>query len=539
MNGKNFLAMLAAMTATIFAGTATTFALPPGQPQSASQNQTDPDLERMSEKQEPSFVLKGIQIASEMDFSDRESAEKEIVDKYIGKPTTLGTLNALTGEITKLYRSRGHLAAVAYLPAQKNENGVVTINVIQGFYDKVNVNIKTDIRPEKINRIVSKIKPGDPVSRATLEDVLYKINDIDGVKATAFLSPGTKEGSSNVNITVEKDKNSRHIIYTDNYGNRSSGRYRIGSLNDFYNVDKKAAKITIGGLASTQNSNDIYADVGILNAFKGNVNKWGIHFGRSRYKLGNEYRDLDANGITFNWSLYGTTTVRKTMSSSFSWTYGFNYNNIEDDIDSFGLSGKKHSYTTNLGVIGNERWKNNHVAYSGRFTAGHLFNDSWYTNYINTLGQTEGDFYKFNTDFDYDYMMNNRLSYQIHTSAQVTSKNLDSSEKMALTGINGIRAYPSSDLSADLGFLARATLIYKTGIPNLSMNMFIEHAEGKPRKSLDNHVYLHGYGIGLGYSKPDDYFAKLDYARRIGFDEALSERAKARGRFWFIAGKIF
>ena len=110
---------------------------------------------------------------------------------------------------------------------------------------------------------------------------------------------------------------------------------------------------------------------------------------------------------------------------------------------------------------------------------------------------------------------------------------------MALTGINGIRAYPSSDLSADLGFLARATLIYKTGIPNLSMNMFIEHAEGKPRKSLDNHVYLHGYGIGLGYSKPDDYFAKLDYARRIGFDEALSERAKARGRFWFIAGKIF
>ena len=56
---------------------------------------------------------------------------------------------------------------------------------------------------------------------------------------------------------------------------------------------------------------------------------------------------------------------------------------------------------------------------------------------------------------------------------------------------------------------------------------------------IDYKVFLHGWGVGLAYSKPDDFFVKLDYARRIGFDEVLSDRAKARGRFWFIAGKIF
>ncbi len=539
MNGKKFLAIAAGLTVATLINQNSVFAYPTEQAQRIQRSETDPDLGKFQERKEASFILRGVQIVSEMDFSDREKAEKEIVEKYIGKEMTLVGLNNLTGEITKLYRTRGHIAAVAYIPAQKNENGVVVINVMQGFFDAVNVNYKTKISESKVSRIISRIKTGDPVNRATLEDVLYKINDIDGIKATAFLAPGKKEGSTVVNITIELDKRSRHILYTDNYGNQSSGRYRIGSLNDFYNLDKSGTKITVGGLASTQNSLDLYADVGMLNTYKGKVNKWGFHFGRSNYKLGNEYRDLDAKGLMFSWSLYGTTTVRKTLSSSFSWTYGLNYNNMEDDIDAFGLSGKKHSYTANVGIIGNERRKNNHFGYSGRITAGHLFNDSWYTNYVNMAGQTEGAFYKFNADIDYDYMLSSRLSYQIHASWQAASKNLDSSERMTFTGINGIKAYPTSDLSADMGLLARGMLIYKTGIPNLSMNLFIEHAEGKPRKSLDNYVYLHGYGIGMAYAKPDDYFIKMDYARRIGFDDALSERAKARGRFWFIAGKIF
>ena len=94
-------------------------------------------------------------------------------------------------------------------------------------------------------------------------------------------------------------------------------------------------------------------------------------------------------------------------------------------------------------------------------------------------------------------------------------------------------------MSVDNGFLTRAILTYKTGIKNLSANIFYENAYGTPRKSVDYKVSLNGWGIGLSYTKPDDYFIKLDYARRIGFDEILSERSKAKGRLWFIAGKIF
>jgi hypothetical protein len=50
---------------------------------------------------------------------------------------------------------------------------------------------------------------------------------------------------------------------------------------------------------------------------------------------------------------------------------------------------------------------------------------------------------------------------------------------------------------------------------------------------------LKGWGIGLTYSKPNDWFARFDYARRIGSDENMSNEARSRQRMWFIAGKVF
>ena len=189
--------------------------------------------ELQREQEEPAFILNGVKIISPMDFGGREKFEGEIVQKYLYKKNTLGTLNNLASELTRLYRANGFLAAVAYIPPQKNIDGVVEINVIQGFYDDIKIDSKIKISPTKIKSIVSKIKIGDPVRKMALEDVLYKLNDIDGIKASGFFTQGKKEGSTVLNITVDRDKNSRHILYTDNYGNRSAGQYRLGLLNDF------------------------------------------------------------------------------------------------------------------------------------------------------------------------------------------------------------------------------------------------------------------------------------------------------------------
>ena len=59
------------------------------------------------------------------------------------------------------------------------------------------------------------------------------------------------------------------------------------------------------------------------------------------------------------------------------------------------------------------------------------------------------------------------------------------------------------------------------------------------REGLRGTETLKGWGVGLAYNKPSDWFARLDYARRIGDDPNLSQEAKANGRTWFMLGKLW
>ena len=77
---------------------------------------------------------------------------------------------------------------------------------------------------------------------------------------------------------------------------------------------------------------------------------------------------------------------------------------------------------------------------------------------------------------------------------------------------------------------------YYTDVPGLVASTYFDAG----RSSLDNSTTtLNGWGVGLAYNAPD-WFARVDYARRIGLGRALYDSiSKDRGRFWFLAGKIW
>ena len=121
MNLKNKFSAITFCTAIFVSTNVNVFAFPADSTNRVTaQNENNAEFEELKkEPSEPSFVLNGVKIISPMDFSGREEYESEIVQKYLYKENTLGTLNNLASEITKLYRANGFLAAVAYIPPQK------------------------------------------------------------------------------------------------------------------------------------------------------------------------------------------------------------------------------------------------------------------------------------------------------------------------------------------------------------------------------------------------------------------------------------
>ena len=62
---------------------------------------------------------------------------------------------------------------------------------------------------------------------------------------------------------------------------------------------------------------------------------------------------------------------------------------------------------------------------------------------------------------------------------------------------------------------------------------------GYGKSAKNNSVTLRGWGVAAAYSNPGDGFARLDYARRIGLDSSVAAKNSARGRLWFLMGKIW
>ncbi len=85
-----------------------------------------------------------------------------------------------------------------------------------------------------------------------------------------------------------------------------------------------------------------------------------------------------------------------------------------------------------------------------------------------------------------------------------------------------------------------AELRYKTGVPGLVLSTYFDAGNVRLSKDGSNgSETLKGYGFAVSYTRPDDWFARLDYARRIGDDSKMSDDAQAKGRLWFLVGKVF
>ena len=125
-------------------------------------------------------------------------------------------------------------------------------------------------------------------------------------------------------------------------------------------------------------------------------------------------------------------------------------------------------------------------------------------------------------------------------SAQKASGNLDSSEHIYLGGAHGVRAYPQGEGSGDEGLLGTVELRYHTPVKGLTLSAYLDAGHVEIARSGDEgNMTLKGWGVGLSYTRPGNWFARLDYARRIGSDELMSREAESRGRLWFMAGKTF
>ena len=506
----------------------------------------DSTPEKPKQAPQVEFTITNFRLEAPDLYLDKGELTK-ILQDGMGEKKTMTQLNATLTALTRYCRQHGYPAAAAYVPAQESSDGMITIKVIPGRYGEVKIDNRSKLKEGVIQGFVKKLKSGDIIRTGKLETTLYSISDVSGTKAVGVLSPGKDFGTSDLTVRIEKGKGTSTVLYVENYGSKDTGQYRYGLQENLYDVSGNGDKMSVGGIISNRDMHNYYVNYETIVGRGGTT--LGVGFSRMDYETG--INILKTQGIAETFSLYGQRSLYHLTNSGMTVNYGYNYRRLTDEIivQPSSLKSEKYSHSVYVGVEGFERRPGTVLNYQAKVTTGRLEPDSEHARMQTSRNQTQGRYTKGELSVTAVQRLGNRADVLVKASGQLASHNLDGSERMYLGGASGVRAYPQGEGSGDEGIMATIEPRFYTKVPGLVFSTYFDIGhimyyndgssystpEGRPASSMT----LKGYGVALSYTKPNDWFARLDYARRIGSDPNLSEKAKAKGRLWFMLGKIW
>ncbi len=491
--------------------------------------------EKPAAGEEVRLVLSSVRIEHEgMKLKDEELSA--IIDPLTGHEISAAELNAGITALTQYARNHGYPAALAYIPEQTATEGNLRVCFAPGRYGAIQIDSQDVLRRGISAGYLAGLREGDIIESDKLENALRNLMDIPGIKVDAALVPGSAQGTSDLRVRVLHGKRSSYVLYAENYGSEGTGRYRYGLQAEWRNIEGSGSRLNVGGMLSNgeQNAYNIGYEIPVGHS----ATTLGISYSHSSYELGSIWSQLGAEGKSDTFSLYGKTPLQHLARSSMNLLYGVNYRKLKDEMQGIDF-GDRHSYSASLGLGGMVRGEKNVLQYNVSVHGGNVVTDSDFAEQFGAAAGDKGTFFKGTADLLGLQQLGGPFDVMLKVSGQKAANNLDSSEHIYLGGARGVRAYPQGEGSGDEGALGTLEFRYHTKLPGLIFSVYYDAGHIHTEKRSGGGQTLQGWGLGLTYSRPDDWFARVDYARRIGLDEGLSNDAQSRERFWFMVGKVF
>ncbi|MBU1266458.1 MAG: ShlB/FhaC/HecB family hemolysin secretion/activation protein, partial [Gammaproteobacteria bacterium] len=367
---------------------------------------------------------------------------------------SLSDLRAMAEKIADYYHDNGYFVARAYLPAQDIDNGVVTIAVIEGRYGKVILKNESSLNDDVANNMLSGLNSGDIIASEPLESRLLMLSGVPGVNVKSTLVPGATFGTSDLIVEVLPGRSISGSIDADNAGSRYTGEYRLGSTVNLNNVTGRGDVVSLRAITSGSGMN--YARISYQTPVgKATV---GVAYSKLNYKLGREFESLRANGTAEVASIYGSYPLIRSRNTNLSAQLAMDFRTFQDRIDSTSSVTDKKAEALTASLVGDHRdniGRGGVTGYSVGLTTGNLDIETPSARAFDAMtAQTNGHYNKLTFSALRLQNLTEILSLYGAISGQLASKNLDVSEKLALGGMYGVRAYPVGEAYADEGYLA-------------------------------------------------------------------------------------
>jgi len=513
----------------------------------------DAAMDKMLEQQEVEeaakalITLKSIQFQGVTILGDMEL--KGIVEPYLNTPMSYEQMLEIGMVVEQYYRQNNYLAR-AILPPQDLTDGVLTVDVIESVFSKVEIEHELEDLPNTqahVAAIIQAQQPtGEPLNTKSLDRALALANDIPGMSAQGSLRQGQQPGETELLLQLYQGRTRQAELMVDNGGSRSTGVMRLMATLNWFNPNDMADLLNVVAV-HTQGSN--YARLA-----------YSLPVGTDGWRMGLNMSAMSYEVVVGEQGMVGA--VGRAVTQGMEWLYPLIRADDRSATVSLTADAKKFQNTSAQGLLMSDYESKVLAAqvsgfyrdlnpgggtgtYSLQLAHGNLNLDGSLSQQTDrTTTQTDGAFDKLRVSGTWQQALTTQTSAFVSYTGQLADKNLDSSEKMQLGGMTGVRAYPTGEGSGADAHLIQLELRHSlssgvnlTGFYDWGQ-VWLQHDPSYPGGPLNNRNTYKGFGASVAYTNDDGVNFRATWARRQGTNPNPTQTGndqdgtRDRNRYW-------
>jgi hemolysin activation/secretion protein len=482
-----------------------------------------PKIENNEDLQYPAALpdTPGIKVnVSKLEFTGNKNIGDEtlslILKEYLNKPLDIKALNQMTALVTRYYRQQGFMLAQAYLPEQDINQYALEIAVVEGYLGEIKLKVSSGLDEGFFKRVSSRnLTKGEAIQESNLVRNVTLINSLPGLNATSQLNPGQQVGYSDVEIDVQALPRVNGVLSANTYGNRFTGREVLSAGLSLNNLAGRGDRLNVN-LRTSNGEGQRGLQLGYVLPVYDAGNLLYLSAGYADYQLSGQFSSLGAEGDSYYLSALLDQPILRSRQGNATSRLGLSYKNISDDISAFSLKDHRSISAIELGLFGDWRdakWSGFNQVGVNLKLADVSFKNDLAEILDDTGARTAGNFVKYNVFASRLQPISEAYSIRLSGEWQGANKNLDSSEKLSIGGVNRWREYGELPSSSDRGLIV-GTELRRAMLPvaalarflpalqsvEVSPYVFFDYGRGiisHSALSTDNHVRSSHYGIGI------------------------------------------
>ena len=463
---------------------------------------------------------------------------KKSIENFISQELNYDDLLNVTNIISNYYRTRGFLAT-AYLPEQNINEGIIIIKIVEGKLGKIIIDTgssEINLSKKRIKRFINnKLEKESVLNISQLDKNIRQINSLYGINAVAELQEGENFGETDIKIQIFNTPMFSGSTITNNHGSRSSGTGRLSNsinIDGLFNLGERfifSSTMTGDVLNEDQYEKSNYYALSAIFPLGYNGLQSTFRTSKMEYKLSDPFDSTKPSGYSTEYNVTLSKKLIETLRFNLNSSLSLSRNDYVNDLNTGNNSNK--DTTKALLNVGFDKTDN---AFGGgvnfgsiSFSLGDVDLTDNQTNFETdqTTTDTNGRNLKSNLILNRLQNLNQKTNLLIKFNGQYAADNLDGSDQFSLGGVNGVRAYPSSEASGDLGFVTNlelkrnfdkfeGTLFYDYGKIKLHKHLYENWNSTNPK--LKNNYILRGWGFALDATIFKDINFNATYAFTIG-----------------------